>query len=144
MSKAFQSHECSLQKGLRDISEPRDVIFLCIVLFLGTAAPQGPSEAAAHPWHHSNPSSRARDAQEGWSYSGLTAGKGHQVPSVPGISRDGEGASRALGGVQGEAPQDLSELLTAAGGWMVAGQKMGFLWWQTRQGIHSPVKSAHI
>lgn len=49
MSEAFQSHDCSLRKGLRDISEPKYVIFLWIVLFLGTAVPQGAPQAPAHP-----------------------------------------------------------------------------------------------
>lgn len=49
MSEAFQSRDCSLRKGLRDISEPKYVIFLWIVLFLGTAVPQGAPQAPAHP-----------------------------------------------------------------------------------------------
>lgn len=120
MSEAFQSHDCSLRKGLRDISEPKYVIFLWIVLFLGTAVPQGAPQAPAHPWHHTKPPSllpfsRARDAQESWRQRGLTAGKGHQVKSIPVISR----ASQRTGKRWAELskwsrakhcrPQDVSE-----------------------------------
>lgn len=67
---------------------------------------------ASHKTPSLLPSSRARGAQGSWSVRGLTAVKGHQVPSIHVISRasqPGEESSRALQVTQGKTLQGLSE-----------------------------------
>lgn len=141
MGKAFQSHECSLWKGLRDISKPKKCHF---PVDCGTAGPQGPSQAPAHPWHHTKPFPASRDAQESWSCSGLTAGKGHQIPInsryFQGITTWGK-ESAEFPGWEDVSQQWAEGRAVTVTAWVLAAQKMGILSWKSSRGFTAPIWS---